>query len=1619
MFFRASAYLLFFAVSTASSLPHIENQAQLDILATFFDSSRIFQTAPAEGITLLSGSEQEGFLLSGETDDIVSTFVFMPPAGSTPDQFEITFTCDSAEVSTTDSCSVSNAVAQIVNSDATAYNTTVTCIFSLFPGSTSCGLTATPLTTFRSSNDPKSNGTGPFTPVEADLFRQVALQTYESPVVAINVYGIVFYLPDEAGGLSESATIVSGTLNSFQLSSYDRTDQGEREIQISSSVPGIGSVTGFTALGYFAEASVTTAIEDHILKYDTSACILTDASISNNLVSLPVGDICGIGIAAAGDSTNPKMGVQFRTYKSGKLTLNMAWTTFGASQDSYEQSITFDITEPAPPVIVGIEKKVLYRSVPCETEQLKIVAYNVRSADTRTITVQNPDDSTSIWSESTSFFTYDASTDQSTIVFESAGGFGTDASFVLTAMFASDERPAVVLDSSLVTTLSFSTPPSLTGMTPSTSSVQGGDIVVLTGSFEGFGIEDIIYIGGYAISGGDVTIDSTSQITFSTPALASLGQAHNYAVTIGICAERSSSFTLFYNVSPSLTITAVDSSVDDNGSYMIPPSGSTSFLAEVSGNNDGVEYAWAIFTSEGNEVSTGETTTNTQLFVLSSTLLSSSTELYNVTCEVKNSLELTDSQSITTKLGEPGVSYLTVNVYSVEDLSRSVDTVTLVQSSVQYITDPTNVLSLGANDVILEWNYIGKQFQVDNTSADSEVTGPTQLGLEFNIARKDLVVGKQQLELVAYLSDNPDVRGSDKITINVAQSVLQPEINGGVNGTLILEGNDLVLTAEGSFDPDVLDGEGDSTAGIDFLWVSCRKSLRSSFSNVVEDCTDILPNDAASPTITIPAASLSDARLDTSSDPYPTFFSFGVFISKEGRTAEAFSFFELRTVPSAEAVPELSSLQVVDMKSMPLQDVSVFSDVIIQPESTDPAVKWAFDMALPSQKFLFSKNGVLKSGEGFVTTRGTRSRDLLGFASGSLDASTEYIVRVTASAAGTSLESDYEISFRTADVPTLTCFPPEVTTGTTSETRFVISAQLSFEAQNMEYCFQLVSSPTRKYTVGKGCSPLPFAEFSFPMAGTFGIECHAKTVMGAVVDNVTLPTDLVISTPMPVPGSSDIEILSARLADLSAELDSCESLKDHACIEVMISSAANFFNEVLTALEGNTSEEAQLLLEGSRQYVARLSLLSESLAEKTVYRPNQIEDSIDQALYMAQVSGIFVDSDEILFAYMASAENAVNSTGTVSTQPIIGNEIVEKVSGIANLTLSTAFNMAHEGTSRTRLRQNVDTTRRSFAAMLNIATGLIGQIRAQQETCGYSGSESTAFPASLAGGGRSTSVDGIDIPPLEVDVKVACTRTQLTTGLRSSNVGLEICDTALGVAEIRRFAMWLVAIPHFVIEATGFLKNIESYVVDLAYLETQGIELASIPLQCFQVIMKRRVSTLNVGGFENLVGGRLQNLPSSSNDCIVDQCYKFEENGDVTFGEMEVIIQTNVKGMFLAGNDTRAVAPPSFISLEGVGLGAGGQALRAIGAGIAFIVGAVLVTWIAASNFRVASAPENGEAQMGPPIDTLWEYCERDLFGRESHLKNGSQLSFSDVHFTIPDGARQPEVAPIPSGSIH
>lgn len=1568
----------------------------LDIVSVFYRSGRVFQEAPVEGIILQTSTSTDAYLVNGTTDDLVSTFVFKPPSGTSPQQYTMAFTCDSDVVSTSDSCLITNALASILDSEDNAYNTTVTCAFDQFPGNTSCSLTATLIVSTRAQVTSISN-----------LARQTAF--YKSPAVSYTIYGVVLYIPDSSGGISSTASVVSGD-SAYQLSQYDRSVQAVRKILLFVSVPGSSETSGSSALSFLSEATIATEAQDKIFNYDDATCSVTGASFSGGTLSLTSASACGIGIAVETETSYPTMGFQFRAYKSGNFTYKMFWNSFGTSGESYEQSISFRITEDAPPVVTSVNKQSLYRSVPCGSETLVLTAYNVRYADNRTIVVTNSDDTTVVWSETAAGFSYDSATDISTLTFESAGGSGTNIDLILDTYFGSEARTGVVLDSSISLTLSFSTPPTLTSMSPLTSNVAGGDIIVLTGTFEGFDSEDFVFIGGYPISGSDVSIDSSTQIAFATPAMSTVGMSYIYGVAIGICAEMSSSISLSYLVEPSVTITAVNSSYDDTGTYIVPLDNSASFLAEVSGNNDGVEYTWKILLPSGSDVSTGDTVTNLQQITVSSALLTSG-ETYQLQCQVNNSLNLTASSAVSIALSESGVVMLT-NVYTIENRTRAADSDTIVQSSVQVTTNSGSVVALQSSSLSLEWSYLGKKFKVDESLVDSDVTGPTQLGLEFNIARGDLQVGSQELALFAYLSDDPTVNGTDMISVHVSNSALMPVINSGVNGTLILEGNDLQLSGSNSTDPDVFDGEGIPSDGLSYEWINCAKSLKSTFSSGVSNCTAILPEDTNSVEITILASELANARMDTSSDPDPTFFSFGLRVSKEDRSAEAYAYFAFWSIAQTEEIPTLSSLQVVDVKGVPLitTEVNIFADIIIQPESSDPLLVWSFDMLLASQKYLFSKNGILKTSNGFVSSRGIQSRNLLGFTAGSLSPAMEYKVRVSATTESSSLKSDYEVSFKTADAPILKCTPPQITTGIVSETRFTVTAMLSFEAPSIEYCFLLVISQTQKYSVGKGCSSVPFAEFSFSQPGEYEIECVAKTVSGAEVDKVVLPGKIVLSTPTPTAGNTVVQTLADRLKALNARATGCELYRDHNCIDTLIAAAASFGIEVAEATTGATSEEALVLIDDYKTYFERMSMLSSSLASKTVYRPNQLMDSIDKAFYMSQVPAEYVLGDETLFAFLKSAASVANATD-LNSEAVVDNVLVDKVSGIANLSLSTSSSLAQQGTTRRRLLQNEISSTQSFMTILHLATNNIAVMRAQQETCGYSGTETTAFPSSLGGEGRSTSIDGNDVPPLEVLVQVSCTQTQISQRMAGAKVSLKVCEEALSSTELRRTVVKVVGVPSSAIERTGLLDAVTSYVDYLAFVELDGVK--TFPANCLQIIMERNSTTLVSTQYDDLVGGFLDKLPDVNTICTPETCYVFDSKANlenkVTFSDKEVVIQARRGGLFVAGNktETRTVPPAT---LDGFITNVGTQFLGILSVLLAFVVFAVLFVWLAVTRIAVVGAPE-GDNVDAPIAVTSWEYVERDPFARDQ--RKDSLFTETEPSLAVPEGAQPPEAGPM------
>eukprot|EP00178_Gracilaria_changii_P025964 TRINITY_DN797_c0_g1_i1.p1 TRINITY_DN797_c0_g1~~TRINITY_DN797_c0_g1_i1.p1 ORF type:complete len:1594 (-),score=219.47 TRINITY_DN797_c0_g1_i1:2094-6875(-) len=1525
-------------------------QQQPSFFTTTLDTYRQLASLPPVGITVESQSDVNFFLVNGESDELIVNFVFMPPSGSSPEEFAITFGCESSVVLLNDSCSITNTISTIVGSDSTAFNTTVACTFEAFPATTSCSLTAT------------------------SLARQAS--QFQSNQVPVNVYGIVLYVPDENGEVSENARILSGYANSYELESFDREDQGVREIQSYGILPDNINFAGSNGISFLDLASVSVIADDQIFWYNISTCSITGSSYGPSGIILDNPTQCGLSFAARDEDVFPSFGAQFRPYKSGKFTLQLNWNSLGTTGEAYEQAVVISVVERAPPVITSISKLPIYQSLPCGVETLNITGYNFRFSDKREILTSNEGGSVSIWPEAEDSFSYDPVEDLSSLSFESSGGVGQDVSFAVIVFYGSVSANAISLQDDIFLTTNFSTPPVLLGLAPNVTEPEGGARIVLTGSFEGFKNSSFVKVGGFDIRGGDVEITENGSLSFIAPPLSSLGKHFTYDVLIEICAERSDSALLIYNVAPIVFITAADSSTNDDNSYVIPYDGEVTFVAEVSANNVNVTYLWTLVSADGNVMSLGNATVNQQIFTVTPDMIRPSGTRYALRVAVTNSIALSDSSEVAIVLANPVDEYILVNVFEIETLQRSLNTTTLIQASlVVEVNDIT--------EVFLEWVYKGERYVVDESrgfrnasSSAQDVTGPTKLGLEFNIARRDLEIGVSQLELIATLANNPDINGRDSINVIVVASELEAIINDGLNGTLILSGNDLQLNGGNSFDPDVLPDESNPTTEIQYDWSGCRSSLDSSFSTSVSDCSSILPEILNSVNITIAAADLFTSRLDTDADPLPTFFVFGLVVSKDNRSSETYAYFEFRTTETTGDVPSLSSLEVVDGKGIPvdLKSANIFSDIVIQPESDDAFVTWSFDMSRINQQYLLLQEGVLKAGPGFVSTRGEKSRLPLAFAASALEEATEYVVAVTVFSSQSSLVQTYEISFVTSEAPSLSCTGPIESSGITSETMFTVSGLLSFETQGIEYCFSLISSLNERFSVGKGCSSVPFASFSIHKDGTYQIECEARTLGGNLVDKVTLNNTLSVNTPAPPGDQTILGNLAERLANLTEEAAFCEAVRDHGCLTSLISVVSNVAGIIVSVTDSDTSEEAQLLVDQTQSYVANLSRISEELTRTTVYSPNQILPAIDLTFYLLLVPQRLIGDESTLFAALRQAETAIEITEDNTIEALVSDSLVEKVSTIANLSISIAFNIGQEGTSRRRLLQEPGSIRRAFGVLLLKTTRFIASVRSQQENCGFSGIESTALGESDITRQVSTTYSSPDVSPVELHIQVSCNGDQVKEVVELAEIRRKLCPNMIPDLSSRRVIVTIIVIPEESLTATGLLVDVENRVTQCPILEVRGLATEEIPPQCFEITMKIDGSGESSG---EIKAGILRNASSVPLDfCDMDDCFVFQtdEEDVVSVTDASITILTKNQGLLIAGVPKERIAGPVTEDIRGNGLGDVGSVGVAIGIGVAFVLGTVLLMWFAATHLVVA-AP-------AAAIEDDWEYVERDVYGR-------------------------------------
>lgn len=1599
----------------------------------FFPSFHQFFDAPEVGVTFLESSREEDYLLleNGDTETISYSFVFLPPSNRAVTDYDITFSCNDTLIYNSSSCSITNELSTIIDQQGVqAYNTTVDCAFNQFPGISECTLEARLKSSASRFLLSASSAPHPFlnhkhsdlqSTVSSQLFPNFSLSPQQSPVsfqpflpmgadsrqqtlnlssihqetdvysasITITIYGYVFY----SGELSASS-IVSGSENSYDLQQFDRVDIGPRTIESYVHFPVNESFEGSFN---FLENAVFDFQSTDIILWLRESCTPpfneeTPSSIASfdgsGNFALTNSTNCGLGLAIKDSSSFPTLGLNFRPYKSGNLTMTITWSSFGDLVGvPYSQTLRLRILEPAPPVIQDIAKLPYYLSTPCGPgETLNMTVMNVERANSIEIDMPGANGEQIIWREVVQLDSYSSETDLSTISFQSFGGSGTEVSFNLTAKFNGSEsdRNAVQVINGEETTanlkVSFTEPPELTSISPNVTEESGGETIILTGTFTGFTDSDRVLIGGYQIRILELELEGTTQISFTAPPRTSVGNLYIYPVIVERCAEKSDPLDLTYIAPPTiLGITARGAKYDeDTAKYVFQnvENSNITFVVDVAGNSNGLAYNWAVTRSDGSAVVLSDVPDDTYLFTVPQSSLSPS-ETYQLGITITNVHNLEASSTVSFEIDQADNSFLAVRVFTPRVvLSRVEDIPTFIQAAL-YTNQNTTVN--------LTWSYNGTSYPavIDINSTDvSETltTGPTKLGLEFYIERKDLIVGTTNISLSASI-DSPSLSDTDVQFITVGKAPLEAIINEGVNGTLVQNTSDVfTLTGERSNDPDiVIDGGEGATEDISYMWNWCAKSYFSNFLPSV-DCSSLLPADNTVQSFNVTIDDLLNERLDKSDNPSPTFFSFGLEVSKDNRSSVAFLSFEFRTVFEAETAPTLTSIDIIDSGGNIVGNTDLFvqSEIIIRPVASDANVEWKYAIEDRSDQFQFATGNGSDATGAFVTNLDQVSRLPLGFQANTLTPGKEYVINIIVNSPNTTLVTTYEVRFKTAENADISCVGPLFSTGIVSETNIEIYANSTYNSQKLEYCFYLIGENSERYLAGWGCSSVPNVIFTFPRAGVYDIRCELKTMSGVTLAGKTLDMNLTL-TLSDIEDKTQVEILEERLSIVAGKADSCENLRDHGCILSISIELQDLSNNIALAIEQSTDEAEITALNDLKQRTSdeleRVARLVNILAKKTVFKTNSVGDAVQTSLILTLAGGNLFTDTNTLYNSISLMDGGMAFLQTSPGGPQSDRNLVPGLIALVNNTLTEAVKIDDKGSTRRRLLQEKE--RLTYGSLLIRLLINVALARREAETCGYLGSDSTTYPLQLSIPRLTDSGTEVSLIPCNVNIIIACDDDWLRGKTIGSSVVSSVCDDGFSSVENSRLEMVIIEIPSEDFIKTGLVSHIEIYTEYVAYVELNGLHTSKLPPNCLTLKFKRSDPIVPITSNTQLRSGLVRPYPETPDQFCTDKfsCFNFTPNTDdgLDIDVSTIEVRTINQGVVAAGNYTRAVAPTLVISGHGRGLF--GTLLRVVMPVVIFVAVAAVAAWMSVVT-GVGAYPEVD--------DIRWEYVERDMFGRGS-----------------------------------
>ncbi|PXF40881.1 Plexin-D1 [Gracilariopsis chorda] len=697
----------------------------------------------------------------------------------------------------------------------------------------------------------------------------------------------------------------------------------------------------------------------------------------------------------------------------------------------------------------------------------------------------------------------------------------------------------------------YDSPVTIEAISPSSGPEEGGTVVTLTGLFNNFDFSSSsIVIGATSVDDSDVTLVNSSTLQFVTPPLSEVGLSFSQPVVVIV--ESLTSNTVYYTyeeLEASVSISSSGGSFDTStGRYRLGLCSDGFFRAIVSSGLrvTNITYSWRLYAPNGLSdvlLSDSSITTDTDVLIVPFSAFASQNEPYSLEVKVE-----TESASATSTLNLVQLSAQAISVNLINPRSRSPSdpNVSLtVPALIGLPGCPDPQLEINSTAMTFLWNYRGRvyQFSYLNTTAPTDVISPTLLGREFHIPQSLMEYGSFPLALTAYLTDQPEIRASDSTAVVIEPAALLPQINGGEATQMVSAAQDIVMSATGSRDPDVL--VGDERTGLSYIW-SCSYSW-SSIMEEGQQCDDSLMPQEGLTDAGFTILSTAFAAIQNSSGPM--FIEYSLQISKTSQNATGAAIERMSdTVTSTLILPEdatqefetLAEISVINNQSATVDRMHVkyYEDVVITPVSESNETTWSFELVSPlsqSQTLLFTDENLLTF-PGYYTVGAEPGRYSLGIKANVLSPNTEYVFLIKTFRTGFAV-NEQTIILKTVEQPVITFGRIARSAGTTDDA-FTLSAYANYDG-DFEFFFLLTDEFGFETCVG-GCQGVEFVSFRLGTAGNYSLRCDVYDSLGFTLLGSATGGNIVVRTSENGSGSTDLSLFSEEAEDAFTAGDHAE-----------------------------------------------------------------------------------------------------------------------------------------------------------------------------------------------------------------------------------------------------------------------------------------------------------------------------------------------------------------------------------------------------------------------------------------------------------------------------------------------